>query len=1266
LSDNLFFCRYRHKDGTTWSQWAGAANSRPPNPASPSAATDAAYVAQLVAGWVKRVTDAVNVFDARISDFRNNDAPATYTSMIQQAGQRYEGPVAFNPTKDVIENYGMIELYQTVLERAKDLSIDLAPGTSGINTALLNAANRISQFYTLIGNEAYSDAVDPTIGFSTQSSQYGTLAPTIHAFQNQTADLLDEELSLLRGRGEVGARPAYNRLLWNFTNGQGEAAYALNYAISDVDNDGFIDADDAQRLYPQGHGDAWGHYTMALKGYADLFTNTRFSWDPRSELYQINGVVFNIDYLDERAFAETAAARAKAGVEIVDLVYRSKYTENPAGQWQGYQDTNTDRAWGVYEWGQRAATAAYFDWAVGNALLPASDTTHEGIQKVDRSTVGGLGVLAGNAALIQGKVESADRGYNPLGLDPNVVPFDIDPVRVDRTSVNPATHFEQVYERAVAAASNAITTWDHANQLNNLLRRTGASTEELRQQTKQQDLDYRNRLIEIFGTPYAGTIGAGQAYPEGYTGPDLYLFMYVDTTQVGDSTTPPTPPEILVQLRGLFDLTAQINPFEPDVTGTIVVPGQPIVQQNGQVGISPPTIISTTDYAKDYLTNWFPTDYTEDDAFTSVEGGSLSLEYPVKASGYAFNAPDTWGMRAAPGKLQIAIAELIQAEADVVKASADYDGLVTPGGDLDRKLRNFTAKAGIATQDILLTTNTVNRTIAFADWAADLYGTAVVMRQAREFGQELTMGFADSIPETWDSFGALVKGPLRTAYAITSVFTRIVESTADINNHRQELHLGDGMMQLQLAQTKWGYQADVIDMLDDLEDTLNSEPDLRFAAFRAIERLRSASDQYRALLQEGLRLVNEREAFNKRVASTTTKQRYEDMTFRVTRNDALRKYRSAYDLAARYAYLAGKAYAYELNLPDSHAANATPLLADIIRTRDLGVWQNGQPVLAHGGLASHLATLKGNFDHFKGQMGFNNPSSEIFTFSLRADLGRIPLSTREDAAWRQKMETWRVPDLWNYTHSDGTTNYGFIFRRFCRPFAAEFDGSGNAVPQPALVIPFTSTIQSGKNWFDNTLAAGDSALNASEFATKVRAVGVRFDSYNTAGMSVTPQVYLVPLGADRMFMPESTTLQTREWNVVDQRIPAPLPITPAQLSNPDWHPFTGSTSGYFDEIRKFSSFRAFPDSVGTTRDDIISSSRLVGRSAWNTKWVLIIPNASLLYDAASTTAGLDTFIHGLPKSGETQASSGTDPAKRDLLGVRDIKLMIETYSVSGN
>ena len=34
--------------------------------------------------------------------------------------------------------------------------------------------------------------------------------------------------------------------------------------------DGVVDAEDARRLFPQGHGDAYGHYLTALKGYYSL------------------------------------------------------------------------------------------------------------------------------------------------------------------------------------------------------------------------------------------------------------------------------------------------------------------------------------------------------------------------------------------------------------------------------------------------------------------------------------------------------------------------------------------------------------------------------------------------------------------------------------------------------------------------------------------------------------------------------------------------------------------------------------------------------------------------------------------------------------------------------------------------------------------------------------------------------------------------------------------------------------------------------------
>ncbi len=57
-------------------------------------------------------------------------------------------------------------------------------------------------------------------------------------------------------------------------------------------------------------------------------------------------------------------------------------------------------------------------------------------------------------------------------------------------------------------------------------------------ETYEQDRAYRNDLIQIFGSPYAGTIGSGLAYPAGYNGPDLNLWFYVDVSEVSNRTVP--------------------------------------------------------------------------------------------------------------------------------------------------------------------------------------------------------------------------------------------------------------------------------------------------------------------------------------------------------------------------------------------------------------------------------------------------------------------------------------------------------------------------------------------------------------------------------------------------------------------------------------------------------------------------------------------------------------------------------------------------------
>ena len=179
--------------------------------------------------------------------------------------------------------------------------------------------------------------------------------------------MLDEELSLLRGRDDflspqVTQSPFYNRLFWNYTRGidSGEAIYATNYNIKEKvgssTEDGSIDAADAQRMFPQGHGDGYGHYLTALKGYYGLLTHPDFTWVPRTESLNILGNTISVDYQDERKFAEAAANLARTAEQVVALTHRQQYHDDPAAGWEHFRDGQTGgefneaRHWGLDEW----------------------------------------------------------------------------------------------------------------------------------------------------------------------------------------------------------------------------------------------------------------------------------------------------------------------------------------------------------------------------------------------------------------------------------------------------------------------------------------------------------------------------------------------------------------------------------------------------------------------------------------------------------------------------------------------------------------------------------------------------------------------------------------------------------------------------------------------------------------------------------------------------------------------------------------------------
>lgn len=157
----------------------------------------------------------------------------------------------------------------------------------------------------------------------------------------------------------------------------------------------------------------------------------------------------------------------------------------------------------------------------------------------------------------------------------------------------------------------------------------------------------------------------------------------------------------------------------------------------------------------------------------------------------------------------------------------------------------------------------------------------------------------------------------------------------------------------------------------------------------------------------------------------------------------------------------------------------------------------------------------------------------------------------------------------------------------------------------------------------------DHSYDPTNFATKVRAVGVWFTGYDTSQLAADPRVYLVPVGMDVMRSPTRGIGETREWRILDQVIPAPRSLNNpgiTALDRADWIPSLDdeTMNGSFGLLRKFGRFPAHPDQ-NISGDQMANDTRLNGRSVWNTRWLLIIP-AETLGSTGQEVSGLERFI----------------------------------------
>lgn len=1209
LRDNYFVVRYRRHDGsgpsgTNWSTWA--------------------Y--NLAPGWVQRVMNGINPYEQRYHDMTANN-PNMLISMISQAGGPYEGDVALNP--DNLDAYGLIQIYQTVLNRAKTLSIDAGISDSGDNDAVLFAASRLADLYMLLGNEAYSDAQDPTIGFGTDSTwfdHYGSEWSSLFCFMNQVPTLLDEELALLRGRDDtlqpsVQLSPIYNRLIWNYTRGinGGEVAYAMNYNIKGqtTNTTGLITADDAKLLYPQGHGDAWGHYLSALWGFYLLMSNTNFGWNTTPGATMVGNASVSSDFFDEQKFAEAAAAKARTGAEVVSREYREKYVEGSVVSPATYDDSNTNRQWGLNGWSSRAGQGAFVDWAVGNSLLldtltnvvevGGSPGEPEGIQRIDRTTVPELAEIAAALQEVQTTMDNADLGMNPLGLDRNVVPFDISPAEIDEGK----THFEQIYERALVAMQNAAAAFDHAQGCTERLREQVESAYSLAAAAAESETDYHNRLIEIYGIPYPDDIGPGKNYPQGYDGPDLIDYQIVDLEDLFG--TAPTGQPYQIQLYGYTFTTNSVKGHKYD-------------------------------YA---LTRGLADGASSQTVTVQIADNGLKVK------------PSTWtGRRPALGEIQMALWDFVKSWYSLRnKVAAFNNGM----GGLQNDFNHLNATASRTASEWDMVDKNSDDKKTTSSIVEGLEVTKDVGTLIAEAGAEIADSLAKTIPGTITG-AAGISSPVALVtvdpekvmgYGITVIkWAKMIGTHATdwgIIGRKGLQERWDEDVDLTLKTNEYSYA--LLWGANDYAQALGAQLTLQSDVLSAIADFEQTHQKVVTAMNKGERLIADRAQARSRAAQRVQENRYADMTFRIFRDDALQKYNAAFELAARYVYLAAKAYDYETGLldTDTSLSPGSQFLSEIARTRSLGrMSSDGTPMLASSqgdpGLADIMARMKADWDVVKGRMGFNNPDNETSRFSLRSELFRTSPSTSSDETWRNTLEQYTVDNLYDVPE----------FREYCIPF------SSTTNREPGIVIPFSTRVQAGLNYFGNPLAGGDNAYDPTHCATKIRSVGVWFTGYNITfntnttsggGLANEPRVYLIPVGEDVMRSPTRNSGVLRSWQVLDQAMPLPFNIGGADLDDPDYIPLFDSLPGSLAQARRYASLRAYHDRGQFDESETCNNARLVGRSVWNSRWLLIIPGRTLLSDPDEA---IERFIYG-------QLVNGS----RDGNGVKDIKIFFQTYSYWG-
>ncbi|MBQ9432241.1 MAG: hypothetical protein IJU44_11895 [Kiritimatiellae bacterium] len=840
------------------------------------------------------------------------------------------------------------------------------------------------------------------------------------------------------------------------------------------------------------------------------------------------------------------------------------------------------------------------EWIVANESGMSIEFEDEGLKRIDRSTVTELSSLASMIPDIQKRVDRMDAGLSPLGLSSGAIPFDLTPIAPGEDGLS---HYEQIRERAGTALANAKKLLDKAQIEGGRIRMIQESQFSRENQLETMELETKNRLIEYFGYPYEGDIGPGGTYPQGYDGPDLLNYAWMEPQRYGLSANED------IQSVATNIYVRDGSKFRDG--GTILI---------GNFG----------------LTNDF-----------------MTISYEKSATGIILKPANITGRRRAQGQIQEKMGDLLNA----------YRNLKSRIMLWELANSNFEYQYTVVNRSAAI--YAVKKALDTVKYGYDMYASAMEsvlkiginsMEHLLSMEAGMKQGILEAAPEIIGAGMTVNTDPSAMVSAAIEPVSQATRNTlaGTLLAAKNELVAQDAIAQtLDIAGELLDITTDFIDTYAGYYDTIIGAAGEVFDAAReckdAYVELMAAEAALETVVAEAERIIDERTLARQQAVDNLTKARYNEMFFRLARNNALSRYNAQFELAQKYTYLAAQAYDYETGLLSIDRVSGEQFMARIVGARTIGEFDDdGEPIVASdaakgdGGLAAILAELDANWLVLKPRLGINNPQPYATWFSLRHDLFRIYDDEAGDKAWRTELRKYLVEDL----------NAVPEFRHYCQPLAGS-----TAEKEPGLVIPFGSVIAHGYNFFGQELVGGDSSLDPTYYATHISSAGIHFEGFDDSVLAKTPSVYLVPVGEDRMRAvgdPETVI----SWKVVDQTIPAPYAIGSAKLDDPDWTPLYDGNTGGNDlgaRIRKHPSFRVYYDDEGKEpSDDALDCTRLVGRSAWNTRWLLIIPAGTL---GADREEALSAFINGI--------DSDRDGCL-DFQGVSDIKIGLKTYSTSGN